>query len=352
MKKVIQCILCLLLLTGMNTTAGWAVELRKNIQKSFSATRETLLEIDNSFGAVKIENWPVQEVSIQVEMKAGAMTERRAAEILSKMSVELGKSGNKVSGNTRLDNVNTRGGESFSINYTIRVPDNLVMNISNEFGDTYINAPCGASKFSSRFGALYMQNQTSPVEVDIQHGAAKLQSLASLTLDMQHSTLNADRLEVARMDFQHSTATMGNGGDWNVEAQHSTLNAGSLNRLDLDDEFSPFQIEKIAKRLYVSDLQHASVKVNAFSPDFEEVYVDAQHSNVTLTIPSESAFLIDASANFGGLNIDNHKVQVSYTYNNSDSEDDFTKTVKGYVIRNNATSKVYLRGQHSDLNIR
>ena len=352
MKKVIQCILCLLLLAGMNTAAGWAVELKKNVQKSFPATRETVLEIDNSFGAVRIENWPVQEVSIQVEMKAGAMTENRAAELLSKMSVEVGKSGNKVSGNTRLDNINTRGGESFSINYTIRVPDNLVMNISNEFGDTYINAPCGASKFNSQFGALYMQNQTSPVEIVIQHGAAKLQSLANLTLDMQHSTLNADRLEVARMDFQHSTATMGNGGDWNVEAQHSTLNAGSLNRLELDDEFSPFQIEKITKRLYVSDLQHASVKVNAFSPDFEEVYVDAQHSNVTLTIPREAAFLIDASANFGGLRIDNHKVQVSYTYSNSDREDDFTKTVKGYVLRDNATSKIYLRGQHSDLNIR
>jgi hypothetical protein len=169
---------------------------------------------------------------------------------------------------------------------------------------------------------------------------------------MQHSTLNADRLEVARMDFQHSTATMGNGGDWNVEAQHSTLNAGSLNRVEVDDEVCPFQIEKITKRLYVSDLQHASVKVNAFSPDFEEVYVDAQHSNVTLTIPSEAAFLIDASANFGGLRIDNHKVQVSYTYSNSEVEEDFTKTVKGYVLRENATSKVYLRGQHSDLDIR
>ena len=351
MKKFYVFFFYTLLLAWIPLIQVQGAEVIQNKKGSYRATASSVLQIDNRFGLIRIESWPVGEISVMVEIKARAASEKRAEEILDRIRVDLGSSGSTVYGRTRLDNINTRNGESFSIDYTVRVPVHLKMDIRNEFGDTYINVPCAESEFSNRFGTLYLQTQTRPVRIKVEHGAARLQHLADLFLELQHSRMDAGNIETARIRIEHSTANLGDGKEWDVYVRHSNVRIGSLQRIQLDNEFSPFQAESITQR-FASIIRHSSIRINVMGKDFEEFNVDAQHSQVTLALPSDAAFRIDAMAHFGGIDLGQHRLLGSLPQERADGQDQFTQVARGVSGGPQANSRIYFRGEHSQLSLR
>ncbi|WP_276484639.1 hypothetical protein [Paraflavitalea pollutisoli] len=186
------------------------VEKTKTISKTYPVSSSDQIDLSNSFGEMKISTWNKNEVKVDIVITTEAGTEERAQELLDAISVNDGKSGNRIYFKTKVgDNSssNKRGkGEkqSFRINYTVFLPDNANLDATNEFGPMSIGDFNGKGDFTNRFGSFTAGKLNNPM-VNVEFGKANIESInngGNITIKFSRAIIGGMSGDI-RASFEH-----------------------------------------------------------------------------------------------------------------------------------------------------
>jgi len=124
---------------------------------------------------------------VDVEIGAKASSEEKAQEMLDEISVKDSRSGNTISWNTDIGDINeNRHGKhknndendrKFYIDYTVYMPASNALTIENSFGKIKVPDFKGQVNLTSKFGGLTTGNLADVDEIDVEFGTAELGSL-------------------------------------------------------------------------------------------------------------------------------------------------------------------------------
>lgn len=209
MKRILT-VCSALLFTASLATAAMRPETPENeksksYSKSYPLSSGDKINLNNSFGEMKISTWSKNEIKVDVSMTVTAATEQRAQEILDHIRIEDKKSGNEVSFKTELNDMkgdkkhsdNDHGDHektSFKINYTVYLPNNMALDATNSFGAMSIGDYDGNIILDSKFGSLTAGRLTQPKKVSIQFGKGTIESIQNGKLSVQFSRLQVNKM--------------------------------------------------------------------------------------------------------------------------------------------------------------
>ena len=132
---------------AMNASAPDSlIEKTKNYTKTYPLSGNDRVNLENSFGEMKIQTWSKNEVKVDVVITARSGTEERAQQILQTIEIKDGKSGGEVWFKTDMDehkNVSNKKNnnykdEGFTINYVVSLPSTTTLEASNSFGQMIV----------------------------------------------------------------------------------------------------------------------------------------------------------------------------------------------------------------------
>jgi len=161
----------------------------KAVNKSYNVSSADKLNIENSFGSVKVTTWDRNEIKVDVAVEVSANTESLAQKMLDRITVSDGKSGNEISFKTSMKDINNSKGEksSMEINYTISMPANNGLTVKNDFGATTIPDFRGEVDLTSKFGSLTTGNLSSIKNIHVEFGKANLANITSAPVTIKFS---------------------------------------------------------------------------------------------------------------------------------------------------------------------
>jgi hypothetical protein len=212
MKKMIKTfslVLSLLLLTKANLFAQndndndnkkkYEFVKTNAVNKSYNVSSSDKLNIQNSFGSVKVTTWDRNEIKVDVAIEVSSNTESYAQKLLDRINVTEAKSGNEISFKTSMKDVNNSNGEksSMEINYTISMPANNALTVKNEFGPTTIPDFRGEVDLTSKFGSLTTGNLSSIKAIHVEFGKANLANITSAPVTIKFSKAVISKLSGA-----------------------------------------------------------------------------------------------------------------------------------------------------------
>jgi len=261
----------LLAIAGSLAFSLQAKELKKEIHKEFTTNRSSSLSIINKFGEVVIENWDQNQVVFDIEIKAEYPDEKKAQKILDGITVEFRESNGKIRVRTKFNEQLNKGnwskGKKFSINYTVKVPQAIPLDLDHSFGDVVIN------------------KLTGPVSLDISFGELKAEALfgKSVALDLSYSSGQIDELANATLDI----------------AYVSGLKIGEAGKLNMNVSYSEVKVQK-AKGINL-DASYSDIKIGYLPKSFDEVEIDAQASDIDLGIDPDAGFTLSAEVHLGDI---------------------------------------------------
>jgi hypothetical protein len=180
----------------------------KSVNKSYNVSSSDKLNIQNSFGSVKVTTWDRNEIKVDVDIEVSANTEALAQKILDRISVSDGKSGSEVSFKTSMkDNNNSNNSKdeksTMHINYSISMPSNNALTVKNEFGSTTIPDFRGEVDLTSKFGSLTTGNLASIKSIHVEFGKANLANINSAPVTIKFSKAVISKLSGAvKMNLQ------------------------------------------------------------------------------------------------------------------------------------------------------
>ncbi|MGB5979512.1 MAG: hypothetical protein WBG62_19005, partial [Cyclobacteriaceae bacterium] len=151
--RLLTVTLLLLVLPGLLMAQ---VEKEKRISKSYKVTGNTEVSFSNSFGMMQIETWNRNEVEVEVLIKVKMRNERDAQKALDKIDVNIDDSNpaSSLSFSTDIRNMKNINGESFSVDYMIKMPSDLKLEAINKFGETVLDSYDGDLKLRNEYGHL------------------------------------------------------------------------------------------------------------------------------------------------------------------------------------------------------
>jgi hypothetical protein len=172
----------------------------RNISKTYPAAGNTL-NIDNSFGKVKVVTWDKNEIKIDIHIETSSTNKELADKTFERIDVSDRQEGKNIYFKTT-HNKNKEGDKTscnncsntMSVDYTVQIPSNNALDIDNSFGSIEIPDYNGPVSLTNKYGSLKAGKLSKPEKVVVEFGKADLKSIGNIDLTFKYSTVNIGNL--------------------------------------------------------------------------------------------------------------------------------------------------------------
>ncbi|OFX88761.1 MAG: hypothetical protein A2W99_04650 [Bacteroidetes bacterium GWF2_33_16] len=310
-SKSILLLLSIQLIVIFTALAG-TQEYSKNLHKEYPADQNTLLVIQNKFGNVNINNWDKNEVSIDVTIKVDHKNEEKAKELLNYLNVEFSQEGNTIKAITTIDDKFSRtsiswsdNDKEFSINYEVKMPKNLQLELENKYGSVFINEITGHSLIAVKYGNLkinkIIRDNTKPLtEISLGYSDGRIEECGWLKINMKYSKLEVEKSKALIAITKYSKLYVTKSSSIVCESKYDVYKIGSLANFVTTAAYTDFKFDEITKKIEVEN-RYGGFSVGFIPKDFEEIKINNEYGSAKLGIEESASYQIVGNAKYGDI---------------------------------------------------
>jgi hypothetical protein len=181
----------------------------RSISKSYPASGNTL-NIENSFGHVKIIPWDKNEIKVDIHIEASSTHKELMEASFERIDVTDKQTGNEISFVTTLEkgkdkNISCNNcSNTMGIDYEIHMPTNNKLIIKNSFGHIIMPDYSGSVILKSSYGKLRAGKLSKVDKLEVEFGRATIKEINNTDMHFSYSSLIIDNLSGSnkiKMDF-------------------------------------------------------------------------------------------------------------------------------------------------------
>ncbi|HDP75642.1 MAG TPA: hypothetical protein ENN49_07215 [Bacteroidales bacterium] len=304
----------LLLLTA-NSTLAKVVPQTKEYGREFQVTTNTKLVVGNKFGQINIQNWEKRIISIYVQVKVDNSNATRAKALLDAINVELSQDGDVIKAITKFNDKFSRANrklfqmssDELSIDYTIKMPKNVDVQIENKFGDIYINELSGHLALELKYGNIKIDRLTrgdvEPLNaINVSYGNASIVEANWVKTELKYGKLDVQKLVAGVVLSRYSKLSFASVSSLVLDSKYDKYEIGQINNMVGESGYTVFNIDKLNKKFNVR-AKYGDVKIASVDANFENVNFNAAYTGLKASIPGGTPYLLNANVSYGKIDI-------------------------------------------------
>lgn len=277
----------------------------KIIKKDFPVNANTKFELSNKYGNVNIVNTTNPTLTIEVNVKVNIRDKERGAAILEMVNIEISQDGDIVRAETHLEDDFSKmfrgfnmGDGGLEINYSISMPKTVPLNLSNKYGNVFVDELTGTSTLDIKYGKLtankIIHDSKEPLsKIYLSYSNGSIQETKWLELDIKYSKINITESKALAVMSKYSKVYVTNGSSIVSESKYDTYEIGKLNNFITTAGYGHFTISELSGKLQV-DTKYTDVIVDKISAGFESIKVTNSYGTYKLAIDPGSSYKLNA----------------------------------------------------------
>ncbi|MGH1339013.1 MAG: DUF4097 family beta strand repeat-containing protein [Aureispira sp.] len=261
----------------------------KTIKASYQVKANDLLELSNKYGNIMIENHQGNSIELEVKIKAWDGTAKKAQATLDRISIQREQHGRKVSLKTMIDHqdpnkVSLNSSKGFHINYVIKMPEDMSLELENKFGNVQI------------------ANVLGEVELEVKHGHLQAGILGKGDLEIKFGNADIERLnKSSSIEIKHGNLQVKKATKLEIKQAHGNLQLGEIEELEGMVEHGNISIEQVSKSIKWES-EFGNFSLGKVKTTFRHVKIEVEHGNVRMNIDKAANFDFTATTTHGKIN--------------------------------------------------
>lgn len=307
----------------------------KTIKKEFNVSANALLKINNSYGNLNITSWNENRIAIEVHIKTNGNNEEKVLRKLNSISVDFEASNSAVSARTIFQKNNWgwnwgNNNVNMQVNYTIKLPIKNSVNLSNDYGNIYLDRIDGHAKISCDYGRL------SIGELRGRNNELRFDYTSKSTIEYMNSgEIHAD----------YSSFTVEKAGDLIIDADYTNSTVLQMNNLEFSSDYGNLEIGEATN--IKGDGDYVNISLGSIHGD---VIISADYGSISIKNMEEDAGNININTDYTGVKIGydsnyNFNFEITTEYAGVSGKGDFEISIS----KEKSTEKYY-KGYHGTLN--
>jgi hypothetical protein len=324
----------------------WArEEYTKIINKEYPVNPDAQLVLDNRFGTIHCNNWDKNVISVEVRITVTASSEETAKKLLDMVTISASGSASLVEVKTSIAEGGFKGRTKVNIDYNVNMPVTISLDLTNKFGDVFINEVGGKVKLNLAYGNMEVNKlANSDNLLDIKFSKVNIKFIKGAVVLLKYSDLELDYAGSLRLDSKYSNLTANKIIALNVNFEGGKLDMENSSAVDSKSKFSDLGISRIEKSLNL-DIQYGNCDVTEIAENFNNITIENKYGAVSVGIPDNASYSLDAELRY--CDLDFPEDHANFT------EKIITNTSKSYKAtvgkEKNPVAKVTVRSEYGNV---
>jgi hypothetical protein len=294
----------------------------KEIVKEFTVNQNTRLEVFNKYGNVDIINRDDAALSIRVLISVKGRDKERADEMLSMIAINISNEGDVIKAVTDIGDDFGKNFKGFNadnggleINYTISMPRTLPINLSNKYGNVFIDELAATSIIDVKYGKLtankIMHDSKEPLtKVYLSYSNGTIQETRWIELDIKYSKINITESKALAILSKYSKVYITNGSSIISESKYDSYEIGNLVNFVTTAAYGHFTINNLSGKLQV-DTKYTDVFVDHIAADFDGIKINNSYGTYKLGIDPAASYKLNGYSKYCSITYPENKANVN-----------------------------------------
>ncbi|WP_422080287.1 hypothetical protein [Ulvibacterium sp.] len=306
-------VLMALVLYGHYTQAQ--EEVSKQLRETYEMTNSGELYLENKYGDVTITGWDRDNVSITVDITVTHRKLENAKNLLDRISLNIREIEDFITVTSEIAEKNTGffaryfnkanpfdfDRSNVQIDYTIQLPENAELDITNKFGDVIIGDWSGKLKATVEHGDVWVNEDINNADVILRYGKLRTKTINYGNIRVKNGSVDIEESKDLRINSSGTDIEIDRVSSLEIYSSKDEITIGEVGAVNGDLRFTNMQLNTIEDLINLT-MKIADFRVsNVRSPDATLV-IDQESSEVSLTV-SDFSFRFDATLEEGLLRL-------------------------------------------------
>ncbi len=304
-----------------------AYNKEKTISKTYSVNDDAQVNITNSYGNVNVYLWDESKISIQVNIKVSGSNEKKINERINTIDVDFNATLSKVSAKTIFTTKEWKSSNiSYEINYTVKIPRNGSIDLTNKYGNISVEKLYGSSDITCHYGSIILgqfNNKNNNISIAYSSNSS-INTIDKLNLESQYSDVDFQKVNSINIDGNYNTFNFQNIGGLNLSSNYTKVKANSIQKIAIDGNYLTLKLGEIGNTINISS-NYSDIQFSA-SNKTDAIAINGNYTNSKITCSHDFAFNFDINLGYGSLK---EELGLKYTQK---SEKNSSKSYSGYHI--------------------
>jgi hypothetical protein len=287
-------LMILLALMPLTFTAAQDHTDQRQLTRSFPASVETTLEIQNKYGKIQVVPWEKDSVKVEVEIFLTESSSSKLRKLKEDIHINFTGTNSYIIASTVIDsergriaselksisNTITGSNKRVEINYMVHLPMFMDVVLRNKFGDIYMDDLDGQVDIELSNGVLKANRLRGNAVLSLSFANGMIRSLGSANLKLSYSDLVVN--EVSQLDLVSKSSKL-NVDSVNVLKMDSRRDKLNFKHVEFFYGQSNFTQVWIYDFLRESDIymKYGELTMEHVMPGFGKIYVESEYTDMT-----------------------------------------------------------------------
>ena len=263
----------------------------KTIKREFDVNSDALLKVKNSYGNLNITSWDQNSVMIEVNIKTNGNNEERVQERLEQIDVDFDNSPGMVSAVTRFGDRGSKWGwkwgkrnnVSVQVNYTIKLPVKNSVNLSNDYGNIYLDRVDGHAKISCDYGKMEigeLRGRNNELRFDYtSRSTFEYINSAQIFADYSGFTIEKAGNLIVRADY--TNANIEKMENLEYASDYGSMEVGRANNVQGVGDYIGIKLGDVYGNVDVTS-DYGSFKIDRMTPEAGDIRIQSDYTGIKI----------------------------------------------------------------------
>ncbi|MBJ6369241.1 translocation/assembly module TamB domain-containing protein [Snuella sedimenti] len=286
-----------------------------SIEKTFKMTNSGVLHLDNKYGTITINGWDENRIAISIDIKVSNRKKDNALNLLDRIQPNIKASRDFISVTSEISERNTGFLSKYfnkvnpfeidkgnvEINYTVYLPKQAEINLTNKFGDVIIDSWKGKLKVNLQHGDLWINETITNAIVDMKFGKLKCNSIIYGNINLKNGEMYVNTSKDLTLKTAGSIIKIAKVTSLELQSSKDDVVLEHIGCLYGELQFSNVQIDSVDREINLS-MKVTELRVLNIKDQDAQVDINQESSNISVNI-SGLSFQFNAQLEEGLLRL-------------------------------------------------
>jgi hypothetical protein len=302
--------------------AGTRFEFEEEVSQPSEIVKDahTTLSITNKYGGVDVFSHDRPEIRVKLKKKIAAGDEAAAKEVASALKIVLVKTPTGYALSSSRDKLDSDSRRGLKTDFSVWIPKSASVDVNNSYGPVNLQGISGDQAINNAYGPVVIKDIEGGIEVESKYGPVTAFNISgSCRIVNKYGpieltniggqtevgnaygpiTLNKIKGPVSVSNRYSDVSCEGLESALSVDARHASVQATNIGGdVQVETSFKNVKLENVLGAIRVQE-KHGDIEIKSLHPPMKPISIDAEYSEIVMTLPKESHFEIDASTKYG-----------------------------------------------------
>ena len=273
-------------------------EEAKVFNKTVATSDGFELEITNKHGNIVLENWDKDSVSINVTVNVQSSDLDKLQSVLKSIEVDFDVHADYLAVTTewlnpgrsfKADLMSLFGEQSISVDYLVKLPSRIELDITNRYGDIKMGNHDGQLKLDLSYGNINARRIKNGRSIKIKYGKLKLKEIVTGDIVSRFSDVKIDEVGSLDLNSSSSEIEIETASKITLKSFSDDIEIEEVKKNRINSSASSIEIEKLTESIK-GNMKYGELDVDEIENNFKTIALNVNGSDLDFTFKTDVAF--------------------------------------------------------------